>query len=84
MSDDNKHNIMFFESPSVRGLYDTMHEWQNTNRKRLLSLNVQKDGDMFCCIALTNPMEVVITDFDGSRNVFVTEDGALWVDGKGI
>src|SRR5712691_5630227 len=65
MSDDNKRNLMFFESPSVRELYDTMDEWQKTNRKRLHSVNIQKDGDMFCCIALTNPTEVIITDATG-------------------
>jgi hypothetical protein len=60
MSDDNKRNLMFFESPSVRDLYDTMDEWQKINHKRLHSVNIQKDGDMFCCIALTNPTEVII------------------------
>jgi hypothetical protein len=67
MSDDNKRNIMFFESPSVRELYDKMDEWQKTNRKRLHSVTIQKDGDMFCCIALKNPTEVIITDIGGSQ-----------------
>jgi hypothetical protein len=65
MSDVNKRNLLFFESPSVRGLYETMDEWQIVNRKRLQSVHIEKDGDLFCCIALTNPSEVVITDLNG-------------------
>jgi hypothetical protein len=78
MSYDNKRNLVFFESPSVRALYDTMDDWQNKTRKRLHSVNIQKDGEMFCCIALTNPTEVIITDFSGSQ-AFVTRDHALQV-----
>ena len=77
MPDDNKRNLLFFESTSVRELYDTMNEWQKTNRKRLHSVNIQKDGGMFCCIALTNPTEVIITDIGGSQ-AFVA-DNALQV-----
>ena len=54
MWDDNKRNLLYFESSSMRGLYDCMETWQNENRKRLLSIDIQKDGDNFCCIALTN------------------------------
>ena len=28
MSNANKHNLAYFESPSMRGLYDKMDEWQ--------------------------------------------------------
>ena len=62
MSDDNKLNLLYFESSSMRGLYDSMENWQNENRQRLLSIDIQKDCDNFCCIALTNPTEVVIVD----------------------
>jgi hypothetical protein len=65
MSNDNKHNLMFFESRSVRTLYKKMDVWQKRNHKRLLSVNIQKDGDMFCCIALTNPSEVMIVSPSG-------------------
>jgi len=65
MSDDNKRNLVYFEGSSVRTLYDTMDDWQEKNRKRLHSVNIQKDGDTFCCIALTNPTEVIITDAGG-------------------
>ena len=73
MSDDNKRNLLFFEGSSVRMLYDTMDEWQKTNRKRLHSVNIQKDGDTFCCIALTNPTEVIITDLN-SDFAFVSDN----------
>ena len=55
MSDENKFNLLYFESESMKGLYETMEKWQLENSKRLLSTNIQKDGSKFCCIALTNP-----------------------------
>ena len=45
MSDSNKHNLLYFESSSMRGLYHEMDEWQQSNNKRLLSLSVHKDGE---------------------------------------
>jgi hypothetical protein len=60
MSDENKHNLLYFESNSMRELYETMEEWQKSNGKRLLSTNIQKDRGKYCCIALTNPSEVII------------------------
>ena len=65
MTDINKRNILYFESLSMKTLFDQMQQYQNQNNKRLLSLSVEKDGDKFCCIALTNPTEVVITDASG-------------------
>jgi hypothetical protein len=64
MEDLNKLNALYFENATMRGLFDTIESWQVVNRKRLLSLNIQKDGDNFCCIALTNPDEVVIVSTD--------------------
>lgn len=52
----------------MRELYDCMQTWQDANHKRLLSINVQEDRGKFCCIALTNPSEVVITSADGLRH----------------
>ncbi len=65
MSDDNKQNLQFFEGSSMRELYDRMRAWQDENRKRFLSVSVQNDGGVFCCIAFTNPTEVVITSLLG-------------------
>ena len=62
MSEDNTRNLQYFESSSMRELFDSMQAWQNDNGKRLLSLSLEKDGDKFCCIALTNPSEVIIVD----------------------
>jgi len=68
MSEDNKLNILYFEGTSMRDLYDTMDGWQQQNRKRFLSMGIQKESEKFCCIALTNPSEVVIVDgYDGSN-----------------
>ena len=62
MTNVNKRNLHYFESLSMKDLFDQMQQYQNQKKKRLLSLCVEKDGDKFCCIALTNPTEVVITD----------------------
>jgi len=56
----NKKNLLYFEAKSVKKLYKTMKKWQIKNKKRLLSVSIQKDGNLFCCIALSNPSEVVI------------------------
>ena len=65
MSDKNKQNLHYFEGSSMINLYQCIEEWQIENSKRLLSVNIQRDGDKFCCIALTNPTEVVLTDLNG-------------------
>jgi hypothetical protein len=69
--DHNKRNLLYFESTSMKGLYDCMEQWQVDNEKRLLSTNIQKDGDHFCCIALTNPTEVVICSGSGPNQAGV-------------
>lgn len=78
MSHKNKRNILYFKGKSMRDLYERMQGWQNKHNKRFLSVSIQKDGNAFCCIALTNPCEVVITDLDGDC-AHVTEKGYLQV-----
>ncbi len=82
MTKNNSQNLKFFESRSMHSLYESMHAWQEENQKRLLSLSVHKDEDKFCCIALTNPSEVIITgpDHTGTlRQAHVTQFGHLHV-----
>jgi hypothetical protein len=50
-----------------------MEEWQHSNKRRLLSISIEKDEENYCCIALTNPAEVVITSSDGSTHASVEE-----------
>ena len=83
MADTNKRNLVYFENPSMRGLYDCMEEWQQTNNRRLLSISVQQDGGNYCCIALTNPTEVVITTSDGKDHVSIV-NGTLTVHDWGM
>ncbi len=71
MSDTNKRNLVYFENSSMRALYACMEDWQQVNNRRLLSISVQQEGGNYCCIALTNPTEVVITSADGKQNVDV-------------
>jgi hypothetical protein len=55
----------------MRTLYSEMERWQQTNHRRLLSISIQQDSGSYCCIALTNPTEVVITSEDGRTHVTV-------------
>ncbi len=57
---NNNRNILYFASSTMQALYKKMDDWQEENQKRLLSMSIQKDADEYCCIALTNPSEVVI------------------------
>jgi hypothetical protein len=49
----------------MRALFEAVQAWQVSNRKRLLNLNIQREGDLLCAIALTNPTEVIITTGGG-------------------
>jgi hypothetical protein len=60
--DENKRNLQYFEAESMAELYNALQTWQHAKEKRLLSLDIQQDGGKFCCIALTNPTEVIIVD----------------------
>jgi hypothetical protein len=89
MADQNKRNLLYFKSSSMRGLYDCMESWQNDNQKRLLSTSIQKDGKFFCCIALSNPSEVIICDglsggADPNSRARVSAHGQLFVDTGGL
>jgi hypothetical protein len=57
-----------------------MEGWQHVNSKRLLSISIERDGDNYCCIALTNPSEVVITSRDGINHATVYSNGALYTN----
>jgi hypothetical protein len=81
VSDENKRNLQYFEADSMGRLFGAMQAWQAENEKRLLSLSIQNDSGKFCCIALTNPTEVIIKDgsmSDGARvrsNSLMTQIG---------
>jgi len=83
MTDDNKRNIVYFEGETMRGLYEAIDTWQETERKRLASLSVQVCDGKYCAIAVTNPTEVVIVNGRrGSKppieyQAMVTKNGEL-------
>lgn len=79
MSDQNKDNLLYFESPTMRGLYECLENWQHANHQRFLSISIHQDNAGFCCIALTNPVEVVITDTFGRNHADVTRTNGLQV-----
>jgi len=72
MKDNNKRNLLYFKANTMDELHSEMDNWQNDNEKRFLSMSVEKDGDEFCCIALTNPSEVIIVDRGGASRAKVT------------
>lgn len=73
MTDDNKRNLHYFEAPSMRNLFEQLERWQIETRKRLLSTSIHRDRDWYCCIALTNPAEVMLVDVTGEP-VYVYEN----------
>ena len=83
MTDDNKRNIVYFEGETMRGLYEAIDTWQESERKRLASLSVQVCDGKYCAIAVTNPTEVVIVNGRRSGQAVeafaarVTKDGEL-------
>lgn len=79
MSKDNSQNLLYFEADSMKELYQKMEDWQKTKGKRLLSTNIQPDGELFCCIALSNPSEVIIVDGHGRAQKAEVVSGALKV-----
>ena len=44
MPDDNKKNLVYFESTSMRGFYEAMRQWQEAHSKRLLSTSIEGMG----------------------------------------
>ena len=79
MSNSNKHNLLYFEADSMKGLYETMEVWQQQRGKRLLSTNIQIDSGKFCCIALSNPTEVVICNGSSHGGDYaIVTNGGLW------
>ena len=60
MDDNNKNNLHFFAADSMSQLHQQLLKWQAENQKRFLSLEIQHDEGQFCCLALTNPTEVVL------------------------
>lgn len=79
MKDNNKRNILYFECVSVKTLYQKMNLWQKENNKRFLSMSINKYQEKYCCIALTNPSEVVIVSGKRKREARV-DNGHLWID----
>lgn len=79
MEHDNKRNIHYFIGSSMNELYERLDGWQRENQKRFLSLSIQNDGGGFCCIALTNPSEMVIVDSSGHHQAYVHPNGDLAV-----
>ena len=56
--EENKSNLFYFESPTMRGLYDCLETWQNTAQKQIRYLNVQQDQGKFCCIVLPDSRDI--------------------------
>ncbi len=57
MTEPHANNLLYFECVSMKALYETMRNWQDSNQKNFLSLNIQQDNGNFCCIALIHPLD---------------------------
>ena len=56
MTDDNKRNLVYFESTSMRGLYKGYERVAGRTPQACCSPSRSKqDGGLFCCIALDEP-----------------------------
>ena len=82
--DDNKRNIVYFEGETMRGLYEAIDTWQETERKRLASLSVQVCDGKYCAIAVTNPTEVVIVTGHGAGQSAVYRSRLLVFDERQV
>ncbi|UYN91507.1 MAG: hypothetical protein KIT70_09115 [Anaerolineales bacterium] len=54
----------------MKELFNSLNDWQEQEKKRFLSLSIQKDHEVFSCIALTNPTEMIIVDgsaYEGAK-----------------
>jgi hypothetical protein len=64
----------------MKELFDLINLWQHENRKRFLSISIEKEDRKLCCIALTNPTEVMIVNGDTEeRSGVAVQQGALKV-----
>ena len=81
MSGSNSRNLLYFEGPSMKRLFEELEQWQNATEKRLLSIDIQYDDGKYCCIALSNPSEVIICDGKGPYQATVGRSGNLYVLG---
>ena len=78
MSATNKRNIHYFEAATMADLHQSMEAWQIEHEMRMLSMSIQMDAGKYCCIALTNPTEVVLTNVHGTP-LQTSVDGCLIV-----
>jgi len=75
----SKRNLLYFQSPSMRGLHRSMDEWQQANDRQLSWVNIQRDDGNFCAIAIADPVEVTVTSTDGRKHATVSKNGRLFV-----
>ena len=51
----------------MQGLYDCLDSWQKTEQHEIISVNIQKDNENFCCIVLAYTHDLVppmLTPYD--------------------
>ena len=53
--DQSVSNLLYFEASSMKELYECMKSWQDKNHQFFFDLDIQKEGDKFCCIASIDP-----------------------------
>ena len=79
MSSESHMNSEYCEAATMKELYVMIARWQEENKKRMLSLAVDKCRGGLCCLAVTNPMEVVIVTPPGAGPGAKVDRGRLHV-----
>jgi len=72
-----KLKSIYFESSSMKELYKIIQEWENENNNSLYSINIKKDNNLFCCIALIGNIEVIIVDKEKNNYLKISDSGRL-------
>lgn len=70
---EDKSSLLYFENPTMRGLYECLETWQNTTQKQIRYLSVQQDQGKFCCIVLTGAWDMAqssITPYEAAMARF--------------
>ena len=52
MNQDEIYNLKYFEATTTFELYQEMAQYQQDFKLRFLSVEIQKENDKVCCIAL--------------------------------
>ena len=59
---ENYRNIITFRANTLGELHSKIQVWQDNKRIRLMHTDINKDGGLWHCLALTGPSEVRVVN----------------------